>query len=143
MDVNGSVESVSMSDRGDVSAVIISSPYSDSGTFRTLQIMSGDGHLLGNYTYPGQADVTGGGRVAISGNACCIVAALGSDGIYYFVRSQYQTQTETGTTSSVGPWSPGLLQMPMILATIVAVALGVAGLSLVMKKRRLRASGRD
>ena len=142
-DANGSIVSVSMSDRGDVSAVIISSPYSDSGTFRTLQILSDDGHLLGNYTYPGPMDATGSGRVAISGNACCMVVALGSDGIYYFVRSQNQTQTETGTTSSGGPWSLDLLQMPMVVATIVAMVLGVAGLSLAMKKKRLRASVRN
>jgi WD40 repeat protein len=139
---NGSIESVSMSDSGDFSAVIISRDQPDSGTSRLLQVLNSDGRLLGNYTYPRPADATSGGHVAISGNASCIVAALGSDGIFYFVKSQTQTQTMTATTSGNVPWSPDLRDMKTVAAILVVVALVFVGLSLVVMNRRSRTNAR-
>jgi len=141
-DTNGSIESVSMSDKGDVSAVIISRDNSDSGTFRLLQVLTNDGRLLGDYTYLRLADFSSGGRVAISGNACCIVAALGSDGVFYYVRSQTQTQTATAAASGSVPWFPDLRDMKIVAVMLVVVALGFAGLSLVKRNRRSRTSAR-
>jgi WD40 repeat protein len=139
---SGSIESVSMSDSGDVSAVIISRDQSDFGTFRMLQVLNSDGHLLGDYTYPRPADATSGGRVAISGNASCIVAALGSDGIFYFVKSQTQTQTMTATSSGNVPWSPDLGDVKTVAPILVAVTLVFVGLSLVVMNRRSRTNAR-
>jgi hypothetical protein len=122
--------------------VIISRDQYDSGAFRLLQVLNNDGRLLGNYTYPRPADSSSGDRVAISGNACCIVAALGSDGIFYYVRGQTQTQTTTAAASGSVPWSPDLRDMKIVAVMLVVVALGFAGLSLVKRNRRSRTSAR-
>jgi len=133
--VNGSIESVSMSDGGDVSVVIISRDQSDSGAVRLIQVLNNDGRLLENYTYPRPVDATRGSRVAISGNACCIVAAIGSDGIFYFVRSQTQTQTTPSASTSI-PWSPDLRDIKTVAAIFIVTALVFAGLSRVIMNRR-------
>jgi WD40 repeat protein len=135
-DTSGSIESVAISDSGGVSAAIISSGAgSASHAFRLLQVLDSDGRSPGNYTYPRPAGATGGGHVAISGDACCIATALGSDGIYYFVRSHNHTEAATTTTSQNIPRSPDLRDSETV-AAIIAVALGFSGLSLVLVRMR-------
>jgi WD40 repeat protein len=136
----GSIESVSISDSGDVSAAIISSSDSNSGPFRLLQVLNNDGRLLGNYTYRRPAVATGGDHVAISGDAYCIAAALGSDGIFYFVRTPSHTETATTTASHNIPWLPDLRDAKTA-AAIIIVALGLSGLLLVLVRMRSRPQG--
>jgi hypothetical protein len=139
-DTNGSIESVSISGSGDASAAIISSGDSDSGAVQLLQVLDSVGRSLGNYTYPRPAGAIGGRHVAISGDACCIAAALGSDGIFYFVRTPSHTETATTTASHNIPWLPDLRDAKTA-AAIILVALGLSGLLLVLVRMRSRPQG--
>jgi len=152
IEVNGQVESVAISDSGDTSVAVISRDYPDARTARLLYVMNDKGSLVANYTFIGPTQATGGSRVAISGNACCIVAALETDGVYYFERIETQTTTiatlatsrtpsATASTPITSPAGPGIQQNLAMVALVGA--LGLAALLFIIKYRsRTRARGK-
>jgi len=99
-EVHGQIESVAISESGGISAAIVSRTYSDAPTIHLLYVLNDEGRLLGNHSYTGPTQITGASRVAISGNGCCIVAALEADGIYYFERSGTETTAAIPTSTS-------------------------------------------
>jgi len=145
--VNGQVESVGISDSGDVSAAVISRYYPDTQTARLLYVMDDKGSLLANYTFVGPTMATGSNRVAVSGNGCCIVAALETDGVYYLQGSKIETQTTTvsssptgeirGVTSStsIASSSYGMEQLQTLATVFLVGALGLATFLFIMKHR--------
>jgi hypothetical protein len=131
-DVNGQVESVGISDSGDVSAAVISRDYPDARTARLLYAMDEKGSLLANYTFVGPTQVTGGSRVAVSGNGCCIVAALETDGVYYLQRSETRGPTSSTSITLAGHE----MEQLGTLATVFFVgALGLVTVLFIMKYR--------
>ena len=131
-DVNGQVESVGISDSGDVSAAVISRDYPDARTARLLYVMDEKGSLLANYTFVGPTQVTGGSRVAVSGNGCCIVAALETDGVYYLQRSETRGPTSSTSITLAGHE----MEQLGTLATVFFIgALGLVTVLFIMKYR--------
>jgi hypothetical protein len=134
MNVNGEVESVGISDSGNVSAAVISREYPDTRTERLLYVMDDRGTLLANYTSVGSNMAVGSSRVAVSGNGCCIVAALETDGIYYLQGSKIETQTTT-VSSSITSSSYGVEQSQTLAAVLLIGASGLAAFLLVRNYR--------
>ena len=131
-DVNGEIESVGISDSGDVSATVISRDYPDERTARLLYVMDEKGSLLANYTFVGSAQVTGDSRVAVSGNGCCIVAALETDGVYYLQRSEIRNPTSSTSISLAGH---DMEQLGTLATVSLVGALGLVTLLFIMKYR--------
>jgi hypothetical protein len=140
-EVHGQIESIAISDSGDISAAVVSRSYSDAPTVHLLYILNDEGRLLGNYSYTGPTQVTGASRVAISGNGCCIVAALETDGIYYFERSETETETAAIPTST-STHATGEIGNMQIAATVLLVGASgfVALLFVIIAKSRAKSN---
>ncbi len=134
-EVNGWVESVAVSDSESTTAAVISRDYSSGRTLRQLYLLSDEGRPLGNYSSIGPWQPTGGSRVTISKNECCIVAALETDGIYYFVRTPTETQTVTIPISSTILGTHGTEEIQTIATILLVGALGCGALLFIMKRR--------
>jgi len=146
MDVDGSVDSVAVSERGDISASIISRDSPDGRTVRLIYVLTDTGRLIGNYSFVAPTHAPSyerANRVAISGDGCCIVAALETDGIYYFVRIPAGTQTlatATGTetltvsTSTTTPSRPGAEEIQIITMAILVVTVGLIALLFAVRR---------
>jgi len=149
--VNGQVESVAISDSGDTSVAVVSRDYPDAQTARLVYVMDDKGSLVANYTFIGPTQATGGSRVAISGNGCCILAALETDGVYYFERIKTQTTTiSTSATSEIPsatastPTSRGDETQKTLAKVFLVGAIGLVGLLFLMKYRsRAKTRGQD
>lgn len=139
--VEGHVESVGMSDSGDISGAVVSRSYSNAPTDRLVYILNDEGRLLLNYSSTGPTATLGASRIAVSGNGCCIVAALETQGVYYFERS------ETGTTTITIPGSTGAhttIEIGSIqtAATVLLVgSLGLIAVLFIHAKSRARSRG--
>jgi len=138
-EVHGQIESVAISESGDISAAIVSRTYSDEPTARLLYILNDQGRLLGNYSYTGPTQAPGPSRVAVSGNGCCIVAALETDGIYYFERSE--TEITAAVPASTSTHATGEMGNVQIAATVILV--GASGLVALLLMIIARAKSRD
>lgn len=131
-DVNGQIESVGISDGGNVSAAVISRDYPDAPTVRLLYVMDDKGSLLANYTFVGATQVTGGSQVAVSGSGCCIVAALETDGVYYLQRNEVSGPTSS-TSTTLGDHE--MEQLQTLVAVSLVGALGLVTLLFIVKYR--------
>ena len=104
-------------------------------------MLNDEGRLLLNYSSTGQTQAVGASRVAISGNGCCIVAALGTDGVYYFERTKTETET-TAIPASTGTHAATEIGNMQTAAT--ALLLGASGLvALVFIIAKSRAKSHD
>ena len=143
MPISGQVESVAISGNGDISASLTSRDYLTTQTARLLYVVDDRGDLLAKYTFIGPTRVMGGSRVAVSGNDCCIVAALETDGVYYFQRNENKTQTITTSMTST-PAGTGENEMTQTIAVILLVgALALVGSLFVRYRTRAKTGGQS
>jgi hypothetical protein len=143
MPISGQVESVAISGNGDISAGLTSRDYLTTQTARLLYVVDDRGDLLANYTFIGPTQAMGGSRVAVSGNGCCIVAALETDGVHYFQRNENKTQTITTFVTST-PAGTREDEMTQIMAVILLVgALALVGLLFVRYRAHTKTRGQS
>lgn len=139
---NGHVESVAISDTGDISLVLLAMDSILHGNrVKLLYVLDSNGRILGNFTLqgaPGSND-----HLAIAGNGCCVIVSLEASGIYYYEAGAQATQTTTVETSAVQV-SPTGINTLAIVAVIIAA---IAGLALVairrLKRIRVSRTGQD
>ena len=139
-EVNGQIESVGISDGGNVSAAVISRDYPDTPTVRLLYVMDDKGRIFANYTFVGPTQVTGGSRVAVSGNGCCIVAALETDGVYYLQRSEVRGPTSS-TSTTLGDHE--MEQLRTLAMVSLVGALGLVTLLFMKYRFHVKTRGRS
>jgi len=135
MGVDGHVESVDVSDNGNLSAALISRDYPNAVSL--IYILDNNGKLLGNFTYPLQS--TGSDSVAVSGNGCCVVASMETSGIYYFTRNVSHTQTVTSQTVTGPAGSVAIRAFIPLISVAVFVGVAVVVARIVRRRGRLHA----
>lgn len=132
---NGFVESVGISDSGDTSAAVVSRSDSSAPTARLVYVLNDQGRLLLNYSSTGPTGALGASRVAVSGNGCCIVAALETDGVYYFEK----TRSETRTTAIPEPTDTNTsVETGSIQIAVTVLLLGLLGLIIAIHRRQIQ-----